>query len=90
LFLTSVADSARARGADSDGSKEVHALLPLAESACEANWDTPEEDEEWRNFVSDDVVVVPFPFTDLQSSKRRPAVVIATFAPGDLLLYRPK
>jgi hypothetical protein len=37
-------------------------------------------------FVSDDVVVVPFPVTDLQSSKRRPAVVLATFALGDLLL----
>ncbi len=37
-------------------------------------------------FVSGDVVVVPFPFTDLQASKRRPAVVLATFARGDLLI----
>lgn len=29
---------------------------------------------------------MPFPFTDLQSSKRRPAVVLATFARGDLLI----
>ena len=36
-------------------------------------------------FVSGDVVVVLFPFTDLQSSKRRPAVVLATFARGDLV-----
>ena len=32
------------------------------------------------------MVVVPFPFTDRQSSKRRPAVVLATFARGDLLI----
>lgn len=37
-------------------------------------------------FVGGDVVVVPFPFTDLQSSKRRPAVVLATFERGDLLI----
>jgi hypothetical protein len=37
-------------------------------------------------FVGGDVVVVSFPFTYLQSSKRRPAVVLATFARGDLLI----
>jgi hypothetical protein len=35
----------RARGAGSDGSEDVHALLPLAESAWAADWDTPEEDD---------------------------------------------
>jgi hypothetical protein len=30
---------------------------------------------------------VPFPFTDLQSSKRWAAVVLATFARGDLLIW---
>ena len=39
----------RARGAGSDGSEEVQALLPLAESAWAVDWDTPEEDEAWRN-----------------------------------------
>jgi hypothetical protein len=32
------------------------------------------------------VVVVPFPFTDLQSSKRRTAVVLTTCAQGDPLI----
>ena len=31
--------------AGSDGSEDVHALLPLAESAWAADWDTPEEDD---------------------------------------------
>ena len=39
----------RARGAGNDGSEDVHALLPLAESAWAVDWDTPEEDEAWRN-----------------------------------------
>jgi len=39
----------RARGGGGDGSEDVHALLPLAESAWAADWDTPEEDEAWRN-----------------------------------------
>ena len=39
----------RARGAGNDGSEDVLALLPLAESAWAVDWDTPEEDEAWRN-----------------------------------------
>jgi hypothetical protein len=41
--------SLRARNAGNDGSEDVHALLPLAESAWAVDWDTPEEDEAWRN-----------------------------------------
>ncbi|SMO82865.1 type II toxin-antitoxin system PemK/MazF family toxin [Gracilimonas mengyeensis] len=39
-----------------------------------------------ERFVKGDVVVVPFPFSDLSSSKRRPALVIQPFDGEDLLL----
>jgi len=37
-------------------------------------------------FVKGDVIVVPFPFSDLTQAKRRPALVIATLAGDDLIL----
>jgi len=33
-------------------------------------------------FVKGDVVAIPFPFSDLSATKRRPALVVATL-PGD-------
>jgi len=37
-------------------------------------------------FVKGDVVVVPFPFSDLTLAKRRPALVIAVLEGDDLIL----
>jgi mRNA interferase MazF len=37
-------------------------------------------------FVKGDVVVVPFPFSDLSQSKRRPALVITELTGNDLIL----
>jgi mRNA interferase MazF len=37
-------------------------------------------------FVKGDVVVVPFPFSDLTQAKRRPALVVATLQGDDLIL----
>ena len=37
-------------------------------------------------FVKGDVVVVPFPFSDLTQAKRRPALVIAGLEGDDLIL----
>lgn len=37
-------------------------------------------------FVKGDVVVTPFPFSDLSAAKRRPALVIATLTGDDVIL----
>ena len=37
-------------------------------------------------FVKGDVVVIPFPFSDLSQSKRRPALVMASLEGDDIIL----
>jgi mRNA interferase MazF len=37
-------------------------------------------------FVKGDVLVVPFPFSDLTDAKRRPALVVATLTRNGLIL----
>jgi len=39
-----------------------------------------------ERFVKGDVVVIPFPFSNLTGAKRRPAVVIADLQEDDLIL----
>jgi len=39
-----------------------------------------------ERFVKGDVVVIPFPFSDLSGSKRRPALVISNLKGHDLIL----
>jgi len=37
-------------------------------------------------FVKGDIVVIPFPFSDLSQSKRRPALVLASLQGDDVIL----
>jgi mRNA interferase MazF len=39
-----------------------------------------------EKFIKGDVIVVPFPFSDLSNSKRRPALVLANLESDDLIL----
>jgi len=39
-----------------------------------------------EKFVKGDVVVLPFPFSDLSSSKKRPALVVAAMEGDDIIL----
>lgn len=37
-------------------------------------------------FIKGDIVVIPFPFTDLSGYKRRPAVILAVLPRNDYIL----
>ena len=39
-----------------------------------------------ERFVKGDVIVVPFPFSDLSGSKRRPALVLTDLSGNDLMI----
>ena len=39
-----------------------------------------------EKFVKGDVVIIPFPFSDLSGSKRRPALVLADLPGDDIIL----
>jgi len=39
-----------------------------------------------EEFVKGDLVVLPFPFSDLSSTKKRPALIVATMRGDDLLV----
>jgi mRNA interferase MazF len=39
-----------------------------------------------EEFVKGDIVVLPFPFSDLTKSKKRPALVVATLQGDDIIL----
>ena len=39
-----------------------------------------------EGFMKGDVVVVPFPFSDLSHAKRRPALVVSPLSKGDVIL----
>lgn len=39
-----------------------------------------------ERFVKGDIVIIPFPFSDLSSNKRRPALVVAELEGDDVIL----
>lgn len=40
-----------------------------------------------EKFVKGDVVVIPFPFSDLSASKKRPALVVSNITGDDIITY---
>ncbi len=40
-----------------------------------------------EKFVKGDVVVIPFPFSDLSASKKRPALVVSNITGDDIIIY---
>jgi len=39
-----------------------------------------------EKFIKGDIVVIPFPYSDLSNAKKRPALVLAESSLGDLIL----
>lgn len=39
-----------------------------------------------ERFVAGDIIVIPFPFTDLSNSRRRPALVLANLEGDDIVI----
>ncbi|MDR3570016.1 MAG: hypothetical protein P4L43_18490 [Syntrophobacteraceae bacterium] len=39
-------------------------------------------------FVKGDIVVIPFPYSDLSASKKRPALVVASLDGYDVIFWR--
>ncbi len=40
-----------------------------------------------ERFIKGDVVVIPFPFSDLSQAKRRPALILAPLKGNDVIFY---
>ncbi len=41
-----------------------------------------------ERLIKDDIVVIPFPFTDLSSAKKRPAIILADIKGNDYLMIQ--
>lgn len=58
----------------------------LSEASLAQDWNREEEDRAWQHPAAGAVVLVRFPFSDLTSSKLRPAVVLADAGREDVVL----